>query len=277
VIDTAGDAAEACRRLGLTLEEMLPVGRPGPGVFVARVRTASGERLLLKRASPETAAFELAALRAWSATGLTPRFVDEPEPGLYLVEWLEGTPLHELPDPRSAAVGVGRALRVLHGAAPPPAVCPDTRNQYAPGRPGLGHLAPELEACRRRLAADILARHPVEDTLLHGDVVPAQVWLTGAGPRLVNPLGRRGLAAWDVAQLAAAAAGRGLPPLLPALLAGYGERPALVDELAAFGVLMYLEKNLTAPGSPAVARLEPLARALLRAGDPAAFVAERLG
>jgi hypothetical protein len=99
----------------------------------------------------------------------------------------------------------------------------------------------------------------------------------GNGPGWSTPLGRRGLAAWDLAQLAAAAAGRGLPPLLPALLEGYGQRPALVDELAAFGVLTYLDKNLAAPGSPAVAHLEPLARALVRAANPAAFVAERLG
>jgi hypothetical protein len=274
--DPLRDAAEACRRLGLTLEEVLPPGRLGPGVFMARVRTARGERLVLKRANPESRAFEIAALRAWSATGVTPRFVDEPEPGLYLVEWLDGTPLHEVADPPAAAVAVGRALRVLHGAAAPPAVCPDTRDQFAPDRRDWGSLPPELEAYRRRLAADILARHPTEDTLLHGDVVPAQVWLTGAGPRLVNPLGRRGLAAWDLGQLAAAAAGRGLPHLLPALLEGYGERPPLLDEMAGYGVLAYLQKNLAAGGSAAVARLEPLARALLRGGDPAAFVAERL-
>jgi hypothetical protein len=67
-----------------------------------------------------------------------------------------------------------------------------------------------------------------------------------------------------------------MPHLLPGLLAGYGERPPLVDEVVAHGVLAYLHKNLAAGGSPAVARLEPLAWALLRGNDPAAFVAERL-
>lgn len=80
-----------------------PQDHAGPGVFMARVRTGRDERLVLKRASPGTGASEVAALRAWSATGVTPRFVDEPEPGLCLVEWVEGTPLHQVADPRASS------------------------------------------------------------------------------------------------------------------------------------------------------------------------------
>ena len=226
---TETDAAEACRRLGLTLEETLPAGRPGPGVFVARVRDARGERLVLKRASPETGAHEVAALRVWSATGVTPRFVDEPEPGFYLVERLDGTSLHEVSDPPAAAVAVGRALRVLHGAAAPPAVCPDTRDQFAPDRRDWGSLPPELEEYRGGLAT--ATGLPAPDGLCAGAGVADGLY--------VEPL-------------------------------------ALVDEMAGYGVLAYLQKNLAAGGSPAVARLEPLARELLRAGGQAAFVAECL-
>jgi hypothetical protein len=64
--------------------------------------------------------------------------------------------------------------------------------------------------------------------------------------------------------------------LLPALLKGYGERPALVDEAAAYFVLNYLDRNLAAPGSPHTPRLLPLAEALLEMDDPVRFTALHL-
>jgi hypothetical protein len=112
--------------------------------------------------------------------------------------------------------------------------------------------------------------------LLHGDLVPANVVVTSAGPRLIDPIGRRGLPAFDIGQLAAAAEGRGIRCLLPALLEGYGERPVLIDEITAWEVLMYLDKNLSVPDSPAVPRLLPLAEALLELDDPARFVSLHL-
>lgn len=103
----------------------MPVDRPGGSVFVARVRDRDGAPRMLKRARPEVGAQELAALRAWNGCGVTPRLLAEPEPGLYLAEWLDGVPLHEVADPTAAAVGVGRALHQLHAAAEPPALCFD--------------------------------------------------------------------------------------------------------------------------------------------------------
>jgi Ser/Thr protein kinase RdoA (MazF antagonist) len=269
------DVAAVCGRFGLVLEELLPTGRGS--VFVARVRDRAGRVLVLKRPRPETGSQELAALRAWSGSGLTPRLLAEPEPGLYLAEWFDGTPLHEAADPVASAVGVGAALRRLHGAADPPPACFDTRDQFSPVRSvGWGCLDEPLRALRGRLADDLLRRHPPSDVLLHGDLAPANVLVTAAGPRLIDPLGRRGLAAWDLAQLAVTAEGRGVRRLLPALLEGCGQRPPLIDEAAAWMVLTYLDKNLAAPGSPHTPHLRPLARALLDLGDPTRFAALHL-
>jgi hypothetical protein len=43
--------------------------------------------------------------------------------------------------------------------------------------------------------------------LLHGDLVPSNIILTGRGPVAIDPVGYRGPAAWDLAQLAVALAG----------------------------------------------------------------------
>ncbi|HEV8637628.1 MAG TPA: phosphotransferase [Chloroflexota bacterium] len=125
--------------------------------------------------------------------------------------------------------------------------------------------------------ADVLrARHPAADVLLHGDLVPTNVLVTGAGPSLIDPVGRRGLAAWDLAQLAVAAEGRGQRRLLGALVQGYGSSPPLVGEIAAWMLLFYLAKNLAQPGSPFAPRLRRLADALLALGDPVRFVERHL-
>src|SRR5262249_5552264 len=159
-------------------------------VFVARVRDRNGHALVLKRPLPETGAQELAALRAWSGSGLTPRLVAEPEPGLYLAEWFDGTPLHRAVDPVTSAVAVGAALRRLHGPAAPPPACFDTRDQFSPTRSaGWGRLDGPLRALRGRLADDLLRRHPASDVLLHGDLAPVNVLVTAAGPRLIDPIG----------------------------------------------------------------------------------------
>ena len=56
---TEADVAAICGRVGVVLEELMPAGRPGGAVFVARVRDRSGALLMLKQTRPETGAQEI--------------------------------------------------------------------------------------------------------------------------------------------------------------------------------------------------------------------------
>src|SRR5206468_2240033 len=83
---------------------------------------------------PTVSAGEVAVVRAGSDTGVGPRLVGEPEPGLYLVEWIDGTPLAALADPGPAAgAAIGRVVRRLH-ALPPPDGPAHPRHQPRPRR-----------------------------------------------------------------------------------------------------------------------------------------------
>jgi hypothetical protein len=269
-------ASRACARHGLTLEGLLP-GRATASVFVARVRTGAGERLVLKRPAPALCAGEIAVVRVWSGMGVGPRLVGEPEPGLYLAEWIDGTPLAALADPGPAAgAAIGRVLRRLH-ALPPPDGLAHARDQLGPGRSSEWTALPaEMRALAESLADVVRARHPAADMLLHGDLVPSNLLVTGAEPRLIDPVGLRGPAAWDLAQLAVAAEGRGQRGLLGPLVAGYGRSPPLLAEMSAWMLLFYLAKNLAQPGSPFASRLRRLADALVALGDPRSFAERHL-
>lgn len=269
-------AARTCARHGLTLEGLLP-GRATASVFVARVRNHAGERLVLKRPSPAASAGEIAVVRAWSDAGIGPRLVGEPEPGLYLAEWIEGTPLVDLSDAAPAVgVRIGRAIRHLD-ALPPPDGLGHTRDELRPGRSAAWTSLPSgMRALAESLADVLRARDPAAGVLLHGDLVPTNVLVTDAGPRLIDPVGRRGFAAWDLAQLAVAAECRGQRRLLGAPVAGYGSSPPLIGDMAAWMLLFYLAKNFAHSGSPFAPRLRLLADALVALGDPARFVERQL-
>lgn len=88
---------------------------------------------------------------------------------------------------------------------------------------------------------------------------------------VIDPVGYRGPAAWDIAQLAGAAEGRGQAGLLPGLLAGHGSEPPFLAELFAWQLLAYLNRNLAAGGTAFSRRLLPVAEMLLEAGDPTTF------
>ncbi len=96
--------------------------------------------------------------------------------------------------------------------------------------------------------------------------------LTPAGPRFIDPVGRRGLPARDLAQLAASSVGRGRPGLLAPLLEGYRTTPPLLAEMFAWMVLFYLQKNLALPNSPFTQHLLPVAAELDKNGDAERFL-----
>jgi len=247
--------------------------RPGASEFVVRVRDGCGADLVLKQTAPGRKAREIAVLRAWSGTGVTPRFVAELEPGLYLAEWIDGRVLADVPlDEPVPAAAIGRVLHQLHASRVPDDLH-STRDEVQPDRPTHWvNLSEAMRALGGQIARSLTDRHPPDDVTLHGDLVPANIVLGVDGPRLIDPVGRSGLPAWDVAQLVASAEGRGRRHLLGDVLTGYGDAPSLLPEMLAWMVLFYLDKNLARADSPFTANLRLLAETLVALQDPHAFM-----
>src|SRR5439155_15813255 len=132
----------------------------------------------------------------------------------YLLEFVEGPSLAEIGGTRELAA-VGRALRVLQNVEVPAGMSglfdlSEDKTQFlllAEDVNGWDRLSPE----QRRVAADTveqLRAGMAADQLVHGDLVPSNIILSPAGPRLIDPVGRRGSGLWDVAQLAVTFFGR---------------------------------------------------------------------
>lgn len=261
--------SQLCQRYGL---ELLSLSPRSFSRYVARVRDNTGRILLLKQASSaQQGASEAGALRVWDGTGAAARLIEELEDGAYLAEWLDGIPLAEVPAAEPVdLVAVGRMLRALHGATTPNAG-PDIRDRLRESSATVWlELTPEMRAHAEQ-AAVRLRRLESPPVLLHGDLVPTNVVLTRVGPKVIDPEPSIGTSAWDVAQLAVAAAGRGRFGAIRPLLEGYGSEPPLLAEMYAWMVLWFLKRNLTAGRTEFSDNLRPLADELIREGNPEQF------
>ncbi len=259
--ESTGDAMGAlCRRYGLDL--IAAHEGTDRSALVAHVRDGTGHDLVLKRTSPERGGGELATLRAWSGTGLASRLVAVLGPNLYLAEWLRGPSLAEVitAGPIDARA-IGRMLHGLHAA--PHHLASDLCATASPS---------PLRALGVPITAHLTRYKAPHAILLHGDLVPLNVLLTPDGPKVIDPIGYRGFPAWDLAQLAVAAEGRGGCRMLPDLLAGYGSTPPSMAEAFAWMILFFLQKNLIEERPVFAANLQPFAEALLVASDPDAFL-----
>jgi len=275
--ESLGDALSAlCRRYGLDLIAVYE--GTDRSARVAHVRDRVGQDLVLKRTSPERGRGELAALRAWSETGLAARLVAVLEPNLYLVEWLHGPSLAEVmtSEPIDARA-IGHMLHGLHAVAPPSSLRPARDHFAVAAHEGWPRLAPALRDLGVAVTARLTRDEAPREILLHGDLVPLNVLLTPDGPKIIDPVGYRGVQAWDLAQLAVAAEGRGGGRMLPDLLEGYGRTPPLMAEAFAWMILYFLHKNMVENRPAFAANLQPLAEALLAAGAPAVFLRRYCG
>jgi hypothetical protein len=263
---------KVCARHGLTVVSMRP-GAAGGSLYVAHVQDAAGTSLLLKQTTSERREAEIAALRAWSGTGASVRIVAELEGGAYLAEWIDGVSVADLPpDTRVDFETIGHALRSLHSVSPPEGVA-DVRAFFASSFWSQWHeLDPDMIALLARVSESLLRHESPTRVLLHGDMVPSNVIMTARGPKVIDPFGRMGPSAWDLAQLSVAGLGRGRRRLVEPLIEGYGEKPAVFDEMFAWMLLFFLRNNLAAGRQAFVDNLRPFALRLVSAGDPSNFV-----
>jgi hypothetical protein len=235
------------------------------------VRTAAGRKCVLKQIGAHARPGEVATLRAASGSGATATFIEEIEPGLYLAEWLSGPTLAGLPLEAAVDVrAIGRTVLEFHGITPPPGLSIVGRSFFARRADGWRNLPQELRSKAHELSALLEPVETAPVVLLHGDLAPSNVIKVGGGWRFIDPAGLVGPAAWDLAQLAVTAAGRGRRRFLAGLMAGYAREPPHLAEMLAWMVLHYLDKNLGDAASPFTAHLRPLAESLA-ASDPQQF------
>jgi len=263
---------EFCRRHRLEIISVRP-GAFGGSKYVAHVRDAGGRNLMLKQTTPERGPIEIAALRAWQGNDAAVQLVEELGGGAYVTEFLEGTPVSELPSSSPVDfTAIGRMLRALH-RTDAPAEMPDIRARFtAPAMGEWSELTPAMIRLAQVTAASVRAYAPPRRVLLHGDVVPANVILTADGPRVIDPLACSGLPAWDIAQFAVAAAGRGRRDVIRPLLGGYGEKPPHLADTFAWLHFFFLRNNLAAGRQEFAESLRPLANEIVRLNNPDEFL-----
>jgi Ser/Thr protein kinase RdoA (MazF antagonist) len=237
------------------------------------VRDDRGRSLLLKQTTPDRRSGEIAALRAWTGLGASLELVAELEDGAYLAEWLEGKSLAEISsDEPIDFEAVGRTLRTLHSIPPCDGVT-EVASLFVPEfSREWSELNSEMLEFFVRVAERLRRHGDSSPSLLHGDVVPANVIITREGPRVIDPIGRSGTRAWDVAQFGVAALGRGRRNVVAPLLQGYGTRPPLFPDMFAWMLLFFLRNNLAAARAEFTSNLLPIASALVSSGDSEAFM-----
>jgi tRNA A-37 threonylcarbamoyl transferase component Bud32 len=225
--------------LGLTLRAVLP---SEGSRFVARVW--DGQHELAFKVVGERGTAEVLVLRVWSAAGLGPRWFRQVRDDAYTCEWIQGQTLSGRSN-SDILQQIGRLLRSMHEAPIPEGL----------QSPSARVSAQAIRNTWKRLKSSWLNQATVvgqaiqdelagAQALLHGDLVPSNIILTGRGPVAIDPVGYRGPAAWDLAQLAVALVGTERRANLAHLVRGYGTRPPLLDECFEWMAFMFLEKNL---------------------------------
>jgi streptomycin 6-kinase len=194
--------------------------------------------------------------------------------GFLLLEWVPGPVLADLP---AGAAHHARAAGELLGSLerpPEPATASLSRRIVTAGR-RLPHAATaEIQRCHERLTT-ALAAGAVGDrrrwTYLHADFHPRNLILSAEGLVASDPFGLAGPPAWDLAQFAAIAYGGAqldrrpqlsYDAILTQLVAGFGRTPALLEEMAAYWLILVhrMRRRLGRLGSWLDAAVEDYAR-----------------
>ena len=138
-------------------------------------------------------------------------------------------------------------MRRLHSVSPPEGL-PKLWERFSPEvvlAEWNGALPSRMLERAAALAIQLRTHRADPAVLVHGDLVPSNVLIRPDGSVvIIDPIGFVGMRARDLAQMAVATAGRDRRLNLDDLLKGYGERPPFIDEVFAWLVFMFLEKNI---------------------------------
>lgn len=265
------ELADVLQREALTLVALAD-GPSGASRFVAHVRDATGQDLLLKRGTGLRGNAEAAVLQALASTGYVPGGVRVIDEATFVCEWLDGDALDpEAPDIAVRLHSCGEALRTLHGVPLPGAKLMPISSRVSPEwvERDLGpDLAARMFSLAKVAAEELADCNPADKVLLHGDVVPQNIIVSDGGVRFIDPIGFIGPAGWDVAQLAIAVYGRDRRANLADVVAGYGSPPPKLEPAFAYLAMVFYAKHLeverTAEGSSTavVSELRELAESL---------------
>jgi streptomycin 6-kinase len=211
------------------------------------VRDENRQRLVIKDGGRRYGGREDAWLTAHASHPGVVDVVDQID-GFLVLQWVPGTLLAQLPIAHYAGAA-GELLASLE-RPPHPATASLSRRIVTAGRrlPRAGTA--EIQHCHERLTAALAARADGDRrqwTYLHADFHPRNLILSAERLVVIDPFGLAGPPAWDLAQFAAIAYGGAQldepPPLsydaiLTQLVAGFGRTPALLEEMAAYWLML---------------------------------------
>jgi hypothetical protein len=215
---------------------------------------------------------EAEGLRRFASSGLTPLLLDR-EDDVLLIEFLDGETLSDRPWSAADHQAVGAALRQLVFSPRPDDL--SFRDDDAAWLDGLvEHLPQSLAVLHAELRALIFSNR---SAFTHSDMHPGNVLLRDDGAvRIIDPFGRLGPAAFDLAHHAQRACiQKGAPQpsvTLAALLAGWGEPPPPLLPECQWLLLLWRIGGFRQAGHPS--DLAPLRRALVDAHFPLLAEAE---
>ena len=245
--DRASVLGTLLRRHGLTPEGGNLAQRGSALVHV--VRDEDGRLLVIKQPGRRYGGDEQAWLSAHASHPGVVDVLDELG-GLLLLRWVPGPLVAELPlSAAQHARAAGELLASLQ-RAPDRAAAGLSRRIIAAGRRLPGSAAAEIQRCHERLTAGLAARTASDHgrwAYLHADFHPHNLILSPDGLVALDPFGLAGPPAWDLAQFAAIAYGGAQldepPPLshdaiLTQLVVGFGRTPALLEEMAAYWLIL---------------------------------------
>lgn len=243
VDEHTAEVEELCDRFRLDFVGWMKRGEGSR--YVARVRDADGRDCVLKAAFGRRrfGEGEPDALLAWNDTGVTPRLLAELDPGVLLLEYVEGETLSRTEGRGAArAEDAGRLARALHIPAPEGTPALETWAAWRWRKYAYKNRAldPEFRILAYDALEGLLETAEQERLLLHGDLQPVNIIVRGGSLVAIDPLGVTGCAAADLVRFAAFSPGGDRALTTMRVVRGYGDWPDGLAEAFTFVISTHL-------------------------------------